>query len=362
MALTRSRRPRVAFLPAHPKQLWMLRPVAEYLKGRIEPVWVLRDKDVLIDLADGLGLPFRILSKASPSRIRAAATLGWDTLKVWHQTRREGISAWVTKYGAGNLGARLCGRPSFAFNDDDADVVPFVAWTSYPFADWVAVTQWTRMGRFERKARRYTGFQELFYLHPNRFSPDPTVRKELGVNPGAPFVLLRLSALASHHDVGVRGVDDTLVRQILRLCKGRVQLVISSERALGADLDRYRASIPVERIHHALAASALFIGDSQSMTGEAAMLGTPALRLSDFVGRIGSLAELERRRLAFGYTPDQTSLLLSHVDQLLSSVGPGVSSASEEFQQRREQLFADCPDPVPWFAENIMAALNSRLT
>jgi predicted glycosyltransferase len=264
-------------------------------------------------------------------------------------TGHDRICAWVTKYGSGNLGARLRARPSLSFNDDDADVVPFIAWTSYPFANQILATQWTRMGRFEPKTRHYPGFHELFYLHPNRFTPEASIHAELGLRTDEPFALLRLSALTAHHDVGVRGVQDSLARRILACCEGRTRLLISSERPLPQDLERYRCSIPVDRIHHALAAAVFFVGDSQTMTAESAVLGTPALRLNDFVGRIGYLAELERRGLAFGYRYTEKDAMLRHIYELLASGG-----WRAEYAHRRARLLADCPDPVPGFAERIM--------
>jgi predicted glycosyltransferase len=37
----------------------------------------------------------------------------------------------------------------------------------------------------------------------------------------------------------------------------------------------------------------MYIGDSQTMTAEAAVLGTPAIRFNDFVGELSYLEELE---------------------------------------------------------------------
>jgi uncharacterized protein len=327
----------------------MLRAVADYLNDQIDPFWILRDKDVLLELANRFGLRYTVLSAAPGSLLAAALVFAADTFRVWRLSGREHLGAWVTKYGAGNIGARLRGCPSLSFNDDDADVVPLVAWTSYPFAHVVAATRWTRMGRFESKAIRYTGFHELFYLHPNRFLPDPGVRGELRLRPDERFVLVRLSALSAHHDIGVRGVGDHLIREIRRCCEGRATLIISSERPLPGDLEGYRFAIPADRIHHALAAAHFFVGDSQTMTAEAALLGTPALRFNDFVGRISYIAELERRRLAFGYKHDETATLLAKVDSLLAS-----DDEKAECLQRREALLAEVPDPVPWFADRLL--------
>ncbi len=54
-------------------------------------------------------------------------------------------------------------------------------------------------------------------------------------------------------------------------------------------------------IYHALYYADLYIGDSQTIAAEKAVLGTPALRFNDFVGKIGYLEELEHKYgLTFG--------------------------------------------------------------
>jgi len=44
------------------------------------------------------------------------------------------------------------------------------------------------------------------------------------------------------------------------------------------------SSLPVEAIHDLLAFADCYVGDSQTMATEAAVLGTPAVRTSAFVG------------------------------------------------------------------------------
>ena len=56
---------------------------------------------------------------------------------------------------------------------------------------------------------------------------------------------------------------------------------------LTEDLKEYRLSIDPKDIHHILFFADIFISDSQTMTAEAAVLGTPSIRYNDFVGRLG---------------------------------------------------------------------------
>jgi hypothetical protein len=338
----------IAFLPSHPAQLWLMRPVEALVSEFAETVWVLRDKDCELALADAMGLEYVVLSRATNGLWKNGAVLLGDILRAARLTLGRGIDVWVTKYGAANIAARLLGRKSAAFNDDDADVVPLIAWASYPFANWVMAPTVTRMGRFSRKTLRFAGNYELFYLHPNRFVPDRGVLKELGIGPGESFAIIRLSALQAHHDIGVRGVSEQALREIIGLVDGSMRLFVSSEKPLSREFEPYRLPIAPDRIHHALAFAEFFLGDSQTMTSEAAVLGTPAFRLNDFVGRLSYLEELQDYGLSFGFRPGQEDRLLERLGSVLR-----MENRRAHFLSRRQQFLEDKIDPVPWFAEQI---------
>lgn len=346
----------IAFLPAHPKQLWMLHAVAQELEDIADVVWVLRDKDCTIELADNLGIDYTIISRAATGLIGNAVELLRNVVRARRLTRERNIDLWVTKYGAANIAARLSGRRSIAFNDDDVDVVPLIAWTSYPFADAILVPYVTRMGRFDHKALRYPGHQEFFYLHPNRFTPDSSIAGELGLKPGSPFAVVRLSALQSHHDVRARGMSEALVRDVLHLAEAHhppIRVFISSEKPLTPEFEPFRFPLAAFRMHHALALAEFFVGDSQSMTTEAAMLGTPALRINSFVGKIAAMEVMERHGLAFGFRPGEESALLEKLRYLLS-----LPDRRAAFDQRRRAMLNTMADPLPPFIDVIKRFLQ----
>lgn len=343
----------VALLPAHPSQVWVLHQVAKELASQVRVIWYMRDKDRSAEIARALGVDFKLLSHARKGLLGNGFEMLVDTVKAIRETRRENIDLWVTKFGSGNIAARLLGKKSFSFNDDDADLVPLIAATSYRFADRVLVTDVTRMGKYENKAARYPSLHELFYLHPSRFSPDPGIRAELGLNGQDRYGIVRLSALTAHHDYGVRGLAKDFLLETIARYSHDVKIFISGEKALDVDLEPYRIPIRPERMHHALAFADFFLGDSQTMTAEAAVLGTPALRLNDFVGRISYIAELERYGLAFGFRPGEEAAL----DEKLHSIVRGADTR-QEFALQRQKMLGDKIDPAPWFAAQVMQALD----
>ena len=344
---------RVAFFPAHPSQVWVLQPLAKEVSKFARVLWVLRDKDCAMALADAMGLDYLRISKAASGLVGNALELGMNIFRCWRMARRYGIDLWVTKYGCGHIAARLTRKRSFVFNDDDADIVPLVAWTSYPFSDMALVTQVTRMGRFNEKAVRYAGCAELFYLHPNRFTPDVSVVEELKLTSETSYGIVRMSSLDAHHDKGIRGVSTELLREVLKLTKGRIRLFITSERPLMQEFEHLRFPVAPERILHALAFADFFLGDSQTMTSEAAILGTPAFRINDFVGRISYIEDLQHYGMAFGFKPSQKDELIAELTNVLH-----MKDRKEVFAHRRERFLAAKIDPVPWHTEVVKMVLE----
>jgi len=106
-----------------------------------------------------------------------------------------------------------------------------------------------------------------------------------------------------------------------------------------------------------MAYAKLYIGDSQSMAVEAAVLGTPSIRFSDFSGRIGVLEELEKKYgLTYGINPDQPQALLKTVNMLLE-----MAHLNETFQTRRKKMLQDKIDVTAffqWFIEHYPESYN----
>lgn len=343
----------VALLPAHPAQLWLMNALAKALAEHVDVLWVLRDKDGLKDIADLLGLEYETLSNAGKGLTGNALEFLGATYSAFRIQARNRVDLWFTKYGPGNIVGYLASG-SLSFNDDDADVVPLIAWTSYPFAKKVVVPYSTRMGYFERKACRYRSFHELFYLHPNRFTPDATLVPELfDTSDPRPFGLIRLSALTAHHDLGIRGISEDIVHKVVRLFSDTHRVYISSEKPLPKSLSHLQLRLKPHVIHHALASADFFVGDSQTMTAESAVLGTPAFRISDFVGRLSYLDDLESFGLAFGFKPDEGERLCRTLEQEILC-----SDSVSRFAERRTKLLTETIDPVPFVASQILDCLG----
>jgi predicted glycosyltransferase len=95
----------------------------------------------------------------------------------------------------------------------------------------------------------------------------------------------------------------------------------------------------------------MYIGDSQTMAAEAAVLGTPSLRFNDFVGKLGYLEELEHKYgLTYGIKTAEPEKLYQKIEELLH-----VTDLSEEWQRRKRKMLSEKIDVTAfmvWFVEN----------
>ncbi len=216
-----------------------------------------------------------------------------------------------------------------------------------PFSD-VILTPESFKRNLGKKQLRYPSFIETGYLHPKWFNPDPAIYKELGMEPGQPYTIMRFVAWTANHDVWQKGISiQNRIKAAEEFSKyGRV--FISSEKKLPAELNPYCISISPERIHHAIAFSSLMFGESGTMTSEAAMLGTPAVFINNLHSKLGTIkTQAEIYKLVFPFSESE--------DDQLRAIEKGVeilNTSSEVWEKRKTRLFnetIDITDFLEWF-------------
>jgi uncharacterized protein len=341
------------FFLGHPAHFHLFKNTIRHLNDNGDDVRIfIKKKDILEELLNGAGLPY---TNTLPNG-RTDGTLGIiegvlrKEKKLYTHCRKYkpdmmiGTSAEIAHVG------RLFGIPSVNFVEDDYSIIRSFGIVTYPFTDVIMSPVTCNNGRWNKKTVFYHGYHKLAYLHPKRFERNKEIAWKYVAN-DKPYYLLRFAKLNAHHDSGIRGIDDRLAIELVNRLKRHGNIYITSERELPGDLEKYRLMIDVLDIHHVLAYADLLIGDSQSMSVEAAMLGTPSIRFSDFSGRIGVLEELEKKYgLGYGIRPDKPQQLLSTVDTLLATKDLRII-----FAKRRDKMLQDKIDVTGfliWFIQN----------
>lgn len=229
----------------------------------------------------------------------------------------------------------LKGVKSFHFQDDDYQAVPESA-LLLGTANFTFAPDTTDLGKFNNKKISYNSLHELAYLHPARFNPNKKVLKEYGLDQ-SPYYILRLVSLTASHDVGKKGLSNELVQELIDFLSKKGRVLITAERELPEQFEKYRMRIAPEKIGDVMYFSEMFIGDSQTMTTEAAVLGVPSLRCNSFVGVIRSMAEMEEKyQLTWGFLPHEFDKLVKKVEELIS-----IGDLKEVMAERRKIMLQD---------------------
>jgi len=313
---------------------------------------VIKTKDVLEDLLVNQGFPY--INIHSKERKDSKLAIGYTLLKrdirllvICLQERPDLMLGSATEIS--HVGA-LLKIPSVVFSEDDAAIIPQFSSLTYPFVSYILSPIVCDNGKWEYKSIKYRGYHELSYLHPANFTPCREVVEKY-FSTKEPFVILRFAKLKAYHDSGIKGLDDRIAARLIELLNKRGRVFITSERKLPAQFEQYRIAINPLDIHHVLKFAYLYIGDSQTMATEAAVLGTPFIRFNDFVGRIGTLRELEDHyKLGFGISPKEPAKLFEKVEELLK-----MENLDDIFEERKRTMLNEKIDVSQfflWFIQN----------
>lgn len=327
----------------HPAHVHFYRHLISSLRSSGADVTVVaRDKDVTVGLLRRFGIEHQTVGRHTGGRrVAQTAELARRDLELFRIARRTRPDIVLTRNPSGAQVARAV-RTVGVFDTDDGRAAGIHWRAAAPFAH-VITTPDCLKDDFGPRHRRYPGYKSLAYLHPNHFTPDPSIRDELGVG-RHPYTVVRFVAMDASHDRHESGLSAAAKRALVDRLRVHGHVFITSEAPLPPDLEALRFEVPPDRVHDALAFADLYVGDSQTMAAEAAILGTPSLRASSFTGRLDYLDELENRYgLVHSYLPSQVDELLADVDGILRS------GAVDDWEERRQVMLSDKVDVSAWY-------------
>ncbi len=247
--------------------------------------------------------------------------------------------------------SKISKMKSIVLDDDDDEVQPLFTKFAHPFCDTLLSPSALIGHRKKSGTIFYAGYHELAYLHPNRFQPDRRVLEEANLQEGEKYFVLRFNSFKAHHDIGIHGLSIENKRKIIELLKPQGKIFITSERELESEFEEYRIKIEPHQIHSFLYYATMFIGDSQTMTSEAAILGTTALKCNSFAGKLSVPNELEKKHeLCYSYLPEHFNDLLVKAETLLN-----IDKIKHIWKIRRDKMLMEKIDVssfLIWFVEN----------
>lgn len=335
---------------AHPAHVHLIRNTYSELIKRGHKVYVtVKDLPSAISLLKMYGIPYVYLGGKRDSLYgKFFLQLMYNLKVLWLVYTKKIDIGFGTSITIPQI-SKLSKMNAIILDDDDDDVEPLFVKYAHPFADVVLSPDCAK--RATGKLIPYRGYHELAYLHPNRFVPDSSVLKETGLVEGEPFFLLRFNAFKAHHDIGAKGLSIENKRKLIAYLETKGKVYITSERNIDEEFKKYQLLLSPEKVHSLIYYATMLIGDSQTMTSEAAILGTPALKCNTFAGKLSVPNELENKyRLCYSYLPEQSDEFFARIEELLND-----TNTKQVFAKRKEIMLADKIDVTAffvWFIEN----------
>ncbi|MDR1698886.1 MAG: DUF354 domain-containing protein [Prevotellaceae bacterium] len=339
---------------AHPAHVHLIKNTYFELTRKGHKVFVtVKDIPAAIDLLEKYKIPYIHLGEKKDSLIgKFLLQIKYNLKLLWIVFSKRIKIGFGTSLTLAQI-SKITPMKSIILDDDDDDVEPLFVKYAHPFAD--VVLSPACAVRKTRKMIGYQGYHELAYLHPKRFAPDKNILTEIGVKENEPFFILRFNAFKAHHDVGVQGLSSENKRKIINILQTKGKVFITTERNIDDEFLPYQLKVSPEKIHSLIYYATMLIGDSQTMTSEAAVLGTPSIRCNTFVGRISYLEEEEHKyKLTYGFLPEQSEAMFAKIEEILS-----MANVKEEWQKKRHTMLADKIDVSSffvWFVENYPAS------
>lgn len=341
---------RVLFDVSHPAHVHLFKHAITQLEDAGHETTVTsREKDITTELLDAYGIDHTPISAKGESKLSLATEWVAREFRMLAAVLSFDPDVIVSRLNPPAAHASAVARcPNIVF--DDSEVVQFAGRITHPFSDVVCTPS-----NFDRelgdKQERYDGFHELAYLHPNQFEPDDEILEGYGITPDETYSVLRFVSWGAHHDVAQQGLSPEMKTELVSTLSDHGDVYITSESSLPPEFEPYRIPVEPEEIHHLLYFADLYVGDSQTMATEAALLGTPSVRSNSFAGDgdMSNFVELE----------EEYELLhsVSDADRTLDLVRTLITDPekTEVWSERRSALIDDKIDVTDYLLDQIYA-------
>jgi len=311
-----------------------------------EVIVIARDKEVTIDLLDYHKIEYVNRGKGGKSILGKLIDIPIAEYHILKKSLKFKPDIFVS-FGSMYMGhvAFLLRKPHIAFDDTEHNKINHLMYV--PFANNV-LTPFSFNKNMGKNHSKFDALMEFGSVHPNYFKPDPSIYDYLQIKKGTKFIILRFISWEAIHDAGEKGLTMEVKRRAIQELSKYAKVFISSEKKLPEEFKPYQILIPPEKMHDALYHAELFFGESGTMAVEAALLGTPSVRVSTLAKTLGNFKEL-RDNYSLVYYYDKST---DGLDKALSIIKS--PNSKEDWSKKAKHFFEDKIDLnafMIWFFE-----------
>jgi uncharacterized protein len=327
---------KIAVFVNTPAEVHFYKNIVASLERDDNQVFVLaRDNRGTVALLNELNIPFFQFSRPPDPESESITSIPGDVVNAFRYLKERDIDL-TTGFGTYNtFTARLLKVLDVSFNDCEGTVNAeryALLKLTYQFTD-VFVTPSSFKSELGSKHLKLESYKELAYLHPNCYTPDPSVFDLLDIPMSQDYSVLRFNALNCSNDLGGIGLRGTDKIALVKKLSNYGAVFVSSERKVPAPLQEYVLDVPKSRIHDVLSYASLFITETQTMATEAALLGTPTIRIDPLMGDCDSISNELERKFQLLFNVKTASEVVAKAVQLIED-----PHTAEDWQRNRYRL------------------------
>jgi predicted glycosyltransferase len=342
----------------HPKHVYIFKNfIYEMIKRGHEVEIAAIEKDITESLLKENGLQYNLIGKNPDTPIKKFLNIPlwtFKTLKIAQQFKPDIFIGQAFPHFA--YVSAILRKPYVIFEDtESAQAVQVI---TFPFASSI-VTPSCYEKELGKKHIRFDGYFELAYLHPNYFTPDPSILKKMNLDLSDTFIIVRFVSWQAIHDAGHSGLTLDTKRKAIQTLEKYGKVFISSEKSLPKEFEKYRIS--TKGMHDLLSYATLLYGESSTMASECAVLGTHAI-YCDFTGRGYTNEEQKKYNLVFNFKLDENSQKKSIHKAVELLIDPQTKNIG---RQKQNSLLSDKIDVtgfMVWFIEDYPRSVVTKKT
>lgn len=330
----------------HPKHVHFWKNIINILTKKGHKIKIVAvDKDMTLYLLKKCGFDYEIIGKNYKGLFRKAYGLVRNDMKLLNIAKKFKPDIFVSDSPYSAHTSKLLNKPHIAFSDTEQ--ARLTSWLTFPFSEVVCTPACYYKMIDPRKHLKYNGYEELAYLHPNYFEPDPSVLDEQGINKNERFIVIRMVSWNASHDIGDKGFDNPI--EVIEKLEKYGKVLVTAEAKLNDYINEYKIIVPPEKIHSLLYYASLHIGESSSMASESALLGTPSIFVS--TSKRGYIDELESKYdllYTFSDRKNAQEKAIKKAIQLLED-----KNIKMNWQKKREKLLNEKIDVAEFISDFI---------
>jgi predicted glycosyltransferase len=241
--------------------------------------------------------------------------------------------------------------PSWIFYDTDNARI--TNWFAYPLANRVYTPQ-CYIGKAGRHQIRYPGYHEMAYLHPDYFTPDKSILQQYAIDLETPYTIVRFVSWQASHDINETGLCFNDKIKLISTSEKYGKVYITSESPLPESLQSKHIPVKIMEVHHLIAFAKLVVGESATMASEAAVLGVPALFISDTL-RGYTIEEEKKYGLVYNYSRADIPKAIERISSILSD-----PKSNQKYSTRRIKLLEEKCDVTQYIYTSITSFFKTR--